>query len=494
MGGRVIVSRIRLLMSALTLAFAVLSLFSGSVQGQEDWSVQWSEPAMLSDPASVLQMTALAADPWGGVHAFWVQGTAGDITQDAALNYIFYTHWDGEAWSTPNDIVVGPDWASYHYPEATVDVEGRIYLTWAGPTGLYFSTALITEAENAKSWTAPEVIAQVTRPGRSSMGVDPSGVLHLVYAQEEPGSNLLYLRTDDNGRTWSEPIPVSDLYAGDPQVTDLPDLAIDSHGGLHVVWAENYPPDWAGRQVYYCNSKDGGGTWSIPSALSESSVGTSHWNADANVAVDASDGVHVVWVCEVANRCYRRSDDGGQAWSGTQRVFGTLMGLSGHDDMAADVHGNVYWLGALREPQGVYFSELSTNEGWQDPPLLLIDESREGSLGQAHFFHLAVGQGNTLHAIMVAGDKGPVWYVRGQTRYPAMTSPPMPTAALTPEPTAVPTSVPAAMQPATETQPIGTEVPPAPISTGENALLWGLAPALLLIGIVIVASIASRRR
>lgn len=72
----------------------------------------------------------------------------------------------------------------------------------------------------------------------ASVAVDSQGVVHLVYSDRQTGSDtwsqLVYQKLI-NG-SWSEPSPVSPHPDAGHQM--LPSLAIDAQDGLHVVWSD----------------------------------------------------------------------------------------------------------------------------------------------------------------------------------------------------------------------------------------------------------------
>jgi hypothetical protein len=61
------------------------------------------------------------------------------------------------------------------------------------------------------------------------VAVGPPGIVHLIYLD----NGVRYLRSDDAGHTWENPVILStglDL--------DKPRVAVDNSGRVHVVWEE----------------------------------------------------------------------------------------------------------------------------------------------------------------------------------------------------------------------------------------------------------------
>jgi hypothetical protein len=69
------------------------------------------------------------------------------------------------------------------------------------------------------------------------------------------GNKAYYLKSTDNGNTWSDPVaPADTFYGGSTQ----PDIAY-SNGLLHFLWIGQLYNDWF--QIFHFSSSDGGMTW-----------------------------------------------------------------------------------------------------------------------------------------------------------------------------------------------------------------------------------------
>jgi hypothetical protein len=425
----------------------------------------------------------MTVDPWGGVHVFWVQGEEGGNT----VGMIYYTRGDGQWWSEPHDLFASPRGMSYDAPYTVCDGAGTIHLLWAGVDGLHYSAAHALEADSIRAWRPDQVLVRTDRVGDSRLVVDQRDVLHVVYGQRSPGANVMYLRSEDGGFSWSDPTPISEIVSTDPQAPEVGHMAVDGHGGLHLVWTESYPPDWSGGHVLYARSSDGGVTWTRPmdlSDLSSDEIG----DTNINLAVDSQDHLHVVWVCGVGTgRCYRYSRDGGDSWSGIQRLFEDMVGYGGLDAMASDPYGGVYWASLLRYPQAFYFSSLA-GDRWIDPPQELLDRPAWGALAEAHWPQLVVGTGSLLHLVMTESDHGAIWYMRGESGRPSLPTPPipLPEVSLTPEPTPAQTVI------TPQPTPLANEFAPSSLVSEDSysldPVLSAVAPVLLFVSTVIFAN------
>jgi hypothetical protein len=94
--------------------------------------------------------------------------------------------------------------------------------------------------------------------------MDGAGVLHMVYGL---GDDAWYVRSDDNGRTFTSPVKVNTEGKVTLKMGERgPKLALGRKGSIHVVWADQWSP---GVKVYprYSRSLDGGRTFEPPRAL-----------------------------------------------------------------------------------------------------------------------------------------------------------------------------------------------------------------------------------
>ena len=99
--------------------------------------------------------------------------------------------------------------------------------------------------------------------------------------------------------------------------TAVPEIAVDSSGGLHVVWHSSGP-----YAIYYKTSADGGEIWT-PGRRLTWNPGNSGWPA---IAVDSSDNLHVVWNDDMLGNAeifYKKSTNSGVAWTTDKRITWT---------------------------------------------------------------------------------------------------------------------------------------------------------------------------
>ena len=122
----------------------------------------------------------------------------------------------------------------------------------------------------------------------SILRVDSKGVIHILYINQTEEAGVYYIRSEDRGITWSEPVWLDpDILPG--HIPDSLNFEVDENDGLHAVWMygtreEDDRPDW----VRYAHSLDGGHTWSAPILIDQYDEETDHNLTTAGPGNDCS--------------------------------------------------------------------------------------------------------------------------------------------------------------------------------------------------------------
>jgi hypothetical protein len=438
---------------ALLLSLIRMASAHAQVQGSE-----WSEPYRLSSEAGVASAGYCAADQYGYVHCFWTETLYED-----QRTIIQYARFDGETWSTPNAIYVTG--AGIENVSPVVDKHGTLHIAWAeGLTGpAYYSHAPAYNALSARSWAPP---SRIDVPGRTlRLRVDRHGALHLVYIRQLDDPGVFYIRSEDGGLSWTEPLWLDpDILAN--HVPDGLNFELDDAGGLHAVWFygaldERGQPDW----VRYTHSLNGGETWSSP-FLIDHAVEEVEYNlaAPGPIMVVQGTRVHVIWGAGAQSyRHHRVSIDAGKTWSPPRDIFGELNGQAG-DGMAIDGAGRLHYFAQIRYPQGIYHAYWDQGR-WTLPSLIYLileGSSPDEVMGDrihAHDTFPVVRAGNQL--VLTFGDG----HADPNRRLFAMTRTLDDLAPLELVPTPLPTTGPRLSPTVTPTVP----VLPSPVPTALNA-------------------------
>lgn len=439
---------------------------------------EWGTPELLSEPGQRCDSATLLATEQGTVHAFW--SCARDADDRNSPWDIYYSFFDGH-WSSPIDVVAGG-----RYIDAVFDETGRAHLFWSsGPgTGLHHAWSVADELRSAHSWSQPVQLGEGTQ--EFGVAVDDDGRIHL--ASTPSVRDVVYIRSDDAGRRWSSPVTVN---SPTPDVAyRYADVAVDSRGGLHIVWSSYPLPDaWPPLGVFYSQSEDGGRTWSVAKDLSleERSEGVpGEWSEDEPV-IEAfgEDLVCAVWNGGIVSRrrFVRCSEDGGTTWPYATAVMLPKGGIVGRSAVTMDSTGRFHVALPTGEDSGLYYA--AGRVGGFSPPLRLASGWEFGQVA------LAISQGNTLHLLYPEKSEGiyaltatiDAPYVQPATPA-APVSDPSPTPPPIPDPTATPTVA----LPAFQGEEVSDSVDPLHVLLVGSGL-----PLLIVMGVIAWQFSRSRR-
>lgn len=462
----------------------------------------WSEPYRLSSEAGAASESYLVADQYGYVHCFWTE-----TLFENRQTIIKYARFNGATWTQPNDIYVTD--LEVRNISPVVDRHGTLYIGWAEGLGgtLYYdymyTYAPASNALSAQSWATP---LQTRVPARVVyLRVDSKGVFHVLYINQTEETGVYYMRSEDKGVTWSEPVWLDPDILPD-HVPDGLNFEIDENDNLHAAWwyggLNRTRPDW----VRYTHSLDGGQTWSSPLTLDRYVEGSEHNLTTASpVMIVQGQTVHLFWAAgSLPYRYYSYSTDSGRTWSTPVQMFGELHGQA-FDGLAVDDAGRVHYFAQIRYPVGIYHAYLDKDR-WSKPSLvyLIAEEGSEDDFGDrvhAHFTLPVIRAGNQLILTFTDPPSDPNRRLFAMYRTlddipslesmptPIPTATPVPVSSPTPrEPTPMPTQT-AIVTPLdlTEDQPV--QRLPAP----DLAIRVALLPTLLVLGVTIVVRLYRRK-
>ncbi|MDQ4068500.1 MAG: glycoside hydrolase [Actinomycetota bacterium] len=185
----------------------------------------------------------------------------------------------------------------------------RVYVGWrqgifAADAKEKLKSVVSTSSDGGRTFTAPFDLSDDRGADFPALAVDGKGTLHAVYwvrtglpPNNVPPRPILYRRSVDQGRTWSNPVEVD---PGNVGASHPPLLAADARTqDVYMVWnaneeVQNTAPVFNGDlDVFLRVSRDGGGTWSDRIVLSDESVKANQF--EPGIAVAPNGTVHVAW-------------------------------------------------------------------------------------------------------------------------------------------------------------------------------------------------------
>ena len=268
----------------------------------------------------------------------------------------------GVAWDEPIEVASGDAYqgpwrmneSEFHYvddPTVAIDEQGVVAVAWVDQSrkDIFFQ---IYAANGEKRFEQPINVSRSPRifswlPRMVMTTRDPSTVYilwqEIVFSGGTHGGEIFFARSNDGGKTFDQPVNLSNSIAGDGKGRLLRrywhngslDLAVGPDGTLYAAWTEYEGALWVSR------STDGGGRFSRPLRVAHGG-GPDPARGPSLAAADNT--VYLAWTVgqdRAANIRFAKSDDGGRSF-GTPRI---LFESDGHCDapkLAADSKGTLH--------------------------------------------------------------------------------------------------------------------------------------------------------
>jgi hypothetical protein len=371
---------------------------------------EWTAPVSVSQqPDTFSDVPVLLCDPYQNIHAFWVER----IGQGAA---IFTRNDVGGAWSNPARVLATP--AGYPAHLAAVIAAGEaVHLLWTSAVrgALMYTRAPLSRAADPAAWKEPTVLARDVDSG--SLTADSTGVLHVIYGTsdfEARVHTVAYVRSTDDGQTWSEPRTALALNTPVASTAVTPAIAVDGTGRVHVTWEVRSYEYGAYSRIGYVRSTDHGGSWSAPLELGASE--TRPGVAIPAVFAFGDDEIHLTY--DVPDRLHQWSSDGGATWSTPTRILSLGAAFGGANQLTKDSAGALHVVAAVNN--GVYHATWD-GETWSSADAI---DRRDID---PHHQQIVACRGNQLH--VVYDDRTGVheiWYSTRRVNAPPMAQRPVP--------------------------------------------------------------------
>jgi hypothetical protein len=308
----------------------------------------WRQPVDLTQAStsSNALFPLILCDQYQNTHILW-----SDRFEESALYYMNDVSGD---WSAPIDVITNSDDIRLMIKLSAVidDNSDVLHVLWVDQWikgTMHYSRVPIGEASNPRAWTESIPLATGTENG--SIDVDQDGNLHVVYGNSS-GDNLEvgidYIRSDDGGNSWSTPVNIVSKkvpFPSDPYA----EIAVDDSGRIHVGVTYRSQDYGSYSEVGYVRSIDNGSTWSEYELIDD--LGTA-WQGVSTIAPYAfgENEIHLTW--HDPRRMHRWSNDGGDTWSEPEEIMRLGAAFGGPNALTQDSAGSVHVVTAIN--QGVY--------------------------------------------------------------------------------------------------------------------------------------------
>ncbi len=407
---------------------SLMILVAIPVLGQDTSSTQlWTPPKFLGDG----WWESLTLDSENNLHVGWY-GTY-DIGDKIGHDVFLYMmrHSDG-TWTKSSDVIYTGDGGLTVRNAIAVTSDGLLHVAYRSGNNHDVSSAPVVGALNPANWTAPY---QVGKDGYYlDMIADRYDTLHLVLSERSGFQNantqsnaevyaegakcflcfdLLYRRSTDGGKTWSDVVPISiETESG----SDRPKIQEAASGRLYITWDEG--KDWytSGGQtqdVRMSYSEDHGLTWSKPVILDGGNLPDR--KPIEGTLTELRDGsIMMVWRYDNdldRNIYYQMSSDLGKTWTDRAPVPGIFTRAASsstldHFDLLTDRLGIVHLfavgqnnLEIMRNDQLYDVTYVPSSQYWIEPQQIYYSPD-----GRPEWPEAVVGPANDIHLI---------WFNRG---------------------------------------------------------------------------------
>jgi hypothetical protein len=198
------------------------------------WAQTWMGPQQKISPGSgYAGYPALALDAAGDPQVVWYgirEGPVPTSTRHGSIYEIFYTGFDGHAWSRP--LLISPGLPDSINPALAADRGGRLHAAWYQYNGRVYQ---VRYAERGRAWTAPEGSFRASADEfNPDLAADAQGQVALVWEHHVGERSFIYYARRAGG-TWGEPVALTD--GASP--ARHPAVAITSSGIVYVVWDQD---------------------------------------------------------------------------------------------------------------------------------------------------------------------------------------------------------------------------------------------------------------
>jgi hypothetical protein len=261
-------------------------IFSGGSHGGDilfarsnDGGNTFSEPINLSN--------SIGGDGKGRINQeTWHNGSFDLAAGGDGVLYATWTEYDGQLWfshstnagrnfSPPRRVAGGSNTNPARAPSLALGPDRTIYLAWTVGEDSSADIRLAKSTDGGITFTELQIVAPSKNYSDApKVAIDPSGVLHLVYAESSGGPfaryHVRYTRSADGARTFDAPRDISTPMPESIASAAFPGLSIDAKGTLYVIWEQYYDHRQRPRGLGITVSSDGGKSFTQPRVVPES--------------------------------------------------------------------------------------------------------------------------------------------------------------------------------------------------------------------------------
>jgi len=264
----------------------------------DDGGLTWRDPIPVVDHVNTIEpfedkpypaVDIVRGSPYeGSVYIAWTRFTryGSPAPQDSSFIYFVYSRDRGETWHRPlrlpaagGDARDGDNTVEGAVP--AVGPGGEVYLSWSGPRGIEFTRS----DDGGASWSEARTV--LDQPGGWDIGIadlgrangmpvtgcdissgQHRGTVYITWADlrnnggQDGDADVFVARSEDGGRSWSEPVRVHADPVGNGRDQFFTWLGVDPvDGSVNVVYYDRRAGEGRALEVWLARSEDGGRTF-----------------------------------------------------------------------------------------------------------------------------------------------------------------------------------------------------------------------------------------
>ncbi len=251
-----------------------------------DGGTNWEQDRRLTNDPGTSVGPSVAVSQKSDVHIVW-----NDIRNGVPRLYYIHSLDGGATWDSVREL---SNIAQWEQPTVAVGRnDDSVHVVWTklvfGVSEVFYKRSL----DGGTNWGADQRLTFVpVQKEHPVCAVDRRGWVHIVWQDTRNSTQdkreVYYKRSTDGGATWGQDTRLT----FDPNGSSDQTVAVGKDGRVHVVWHDDRDGNF---EIYYKRSPDGGTTWEPDTQLTYTDT-TYYVTTDLpSVAVDELGRIHVVW-------------------------------------------------------------------------------------------------------------------------------------------------------------------------------------------------------
>jgi hypothetical protein len=293
----------------LPVMISMLAPFPGDFTAHDGWG---SRILITDDNANNTGFSgypAVTFDIFGNLYVAWEEGS--ELDGSGSDTDLYLREWNASAMAWGQRVLVTDDnlnnTRSSQLPQIVSDSFGNIHIVWSddsdlngvGFGGIYWR---MLDA-STKSWVPPVLVSYHTKDtGDSgswpSLAADTFGNVHVAFHKGNPGPafGIQYVKWNGTTRTWGNMMTVS----ANSTKFENAEIAVDPSGDVHVVWDDLSNFSGAStygkdQDIFYRKLIESTNTWGPIVLLTDDDLTDVHDSEVWGIAADDYGDLHVAW-------------------------------------------------------------------------------------------------------------------------------------------------------------------------------------------------------